>query len=51
MTNNAKELLDIINDTQCPEKSVAIAFKIILDFLEQRESFQERAAVVPRESA
>ena len=41
MTNNEKELLNIIHQHSNPEKAIEIAIKTILDFLEQHESYQE----------
>ena len=45
MTNNEKELLNIVHQHSNQEKAIEIAIKIILDFLEQHGSYQERAVV------
>lgn len=41
MTNNEKELLNIIYQHSNPEQAIEIAMKTILAFLEQDGSFQE----------
>lgn len=41
MTNNEKELLNIIHQYSNPEKAIEIAIKTIVEFLEQDGSFQE----------
>lgn len=41
MTNNEKELLNIIYQHSNPEQAIEIAIKTILDFLEQDGSYQE----------
>ena len=38
MTENEKELMHIISQTDNPEKSIKIAIGLILDFLKQHES-------------
>ena len=45
MTNNEKELLNIIHQHSNPEKAIEIATKTIVEFLEQHGSYQERAVV------
>lgn len=40
MTENEKELLHIIRQTDNPEKSIKIAVDLIIDFLKQRGSSQ-----------
>lgn len=45
MTNNEKELLNIIHQHANPEQAVEIAIRTILGFLEQHGSSQEPSAV------
>lgn len=45
MTNNEKELLNIIHQHSNPEQAVEIAIKTILGFLEQHGSYQAQAVV------
>ena len=40
MTNNERELLNIIREDENPARAVAITIDIILSFLEQHESSQ-----------
>ena len=49
MTENKMELLEMVNNTSNPEKSVSIVIQTILEFLEQHESSQEPSSVCPRE--
>lgn len=49
MTDNEKELLNIIRGHDNPERAVEIALKTILAFLEQDGSFREQPVVCPRE--
>ena len=42
MTENEKELLELIRNSDAPEKAFEIALKIILEFLEQDESSQSQ---------
>lgn len=51
MTNNEKELLQIIREHDNPTIAVEIAIKTILDFLAQDEPSQEQLAVYSQESA
>lgn len=51
MTNNEKELLNIIHQHSNPEKALEIAINTILDFLQQHGSYQEPSAVCSQESA
>ena len=51
MTNNEKELLNIIRQHLNHEMAIEIAINTILDFLEQHESYQEQAVVCSQESA
>lgn len=51
MSNNEKELLNIIRDHDNPTQAVEIAIKTILAFLEQDESSQEQPPVYFQEFA
>ena len=45
MTDNEKELINLIRGNDNPEKALVTAAVIILDFLKLRGSFQEQASV------
>ena len=45
MTNNERELINIIHQHSNPEKAIEIAIDTIVDFLEQHGSYQEQAVV------
>lgn len=49
MTENKMKLLEMVCNTPDPGKSVEIAIKTILEFLEQHESSQEPSSVYPPE--
>ena len=49
MTNNGKELIQMIRENDNPEKAIMTATAIILDFLKQHESSEEQVAVYLRE--
>lgn len=51
MTNNEKELLNIIHQHSNPEQAIEIAVKTILEFLEQDEPCQEQAVACAQVSA
>ena len=51
MTNNEKNLLNIIRSHDNPEQAIEIAIKIMIEFLKQDESSQEQPLACPRESA
>lgn len=51
MTNNEVELFKIIRSHADPEQAVLTAIDVILGFLAQDESSQERSAACPREFA
>jgi hypothetical protein len=51
MTNNEKELLNIIRNHGDTEQALNIAINTILEFLAQHESSQEPSVASPRESA
>lgn len=51
MTNNEVELFEIIRSHADPEQAVLTAIDVILGFLAQDESSQERSAACPREFA
>ena len=51
MTENENELLSIIRNHNNPEQAIDIAVQIILAFLEQDESSQERPPACLWESA
>lgn len=45
MTENEKELINIIRENDNPEEALMTAAVIILGFLKQHESFQEASSV------
>lgn len=51
MTNNEKELLNIIHQHSNPTQAIEIAFNTILGFLEQDEPYQEQVVAYSRVSA
>lgn len=48
MTENERQLIDIIRNNENPEQALITATAIILDYLTQHESFVARAADCPR---
>lgn len=42
MTNNEKNLIEIIRGSEDPEKALIIAANIIADYLKHRGSFEEQ---------
>ena len=51
MTNNEKELLNIIHQYSNPEKAIEIAMDIMIDFLAKHEELQDTSFERPPESA
>jgi hypothetical protein len=51
MTNNERELINIIRNHDNPEQAIEIAITTILAFLEQQKSFEEQAPAYSRELA
>jgi hypothetical protein len=51
MTDNEKELLNIIRSHDNPERAVGIAIEIMIDFLKKHEEPQDTSFVHPRVSA
>lgn len=51
MTNNEKELLNIIRSHDNPEQAIDIAIRLMFDFLEKREEPQDTSSVRPPVSA
>ena len=51
MTDNERELINIIRENDNPEEALITATAIILDFLKQLGSSEEQASAYPRESA
>lgn len=51
MTNNERELLNIIHQHSNPTQALEIAFNTILAFLEQDGSYQEQSVAYFRVSA
>ena len=51
MTDNEKELLDIIRSHDNPKQAVEIAIELMIDFLKKREEPQDTSSVHPRVSA
>ena len=51
MTNNEKELLNLIRAHDNPERAIGVALKLMIDFLEKREEPQGTSSARPRESA
>lgn len=48
MTDNGRDLIDIIRESENPEQALITATAIILGFLMQHESSEEQAAVCLR---
>ena len=48
MTNNEKELINIIRENDNPTRAFMTATLIVLGFLKQLESSEEQVAVVPQ---
>ncbi len=48
MTTNEKYLIEMIRNSNNPTLALVTAIKIITDFLEQPQSFQEQATVCPQ---
>lgn len=51
MTENERELINLIRENDNPEKALCTAVETILLYLKQHESFQEQVAVVLQEFA
>jgi hypothetical protein len=51
MTNNEKELIEIIRESKDPEAVATYMFNLFLDYLRTHAPSQETPAAVPRESA
>ena len=51
MTNNEKELINIIREHDNPEQAVEIAIKLIFEFLDEREVLQCTSSAPPRITA
>lgn len=51
MTDNERELLDMIRNHKNPEEALKGAISVILAYLSQHESSQGPSSAVPRESA
>ena len=51
MTNNEKELLNIIRSHDNPEQAIDIAIHLMIDFLEKRGEPQDTSSVHPPVSA
>lgn len=51
MTNNEKELLNIIHQHSNPEKAVKIAMDLMIDFLAKYGEFQDTSSVPHQEAS
>ena len=51
MTENERELINLIRENDCPEKALYTAVETILLYLKQHGSFQEQVAVDLQEFA
>lgn len=51
MTDNEKELINIIRTSEDPQKVAEYMLNLFLDFLRTSAPSEEKAAVSPRESA
>jgi hypothetical protein len=51
MTENERELINIIHQHSNPERAIEIAIKTIVEFLEQDESYQEHTVAYLQELA
>ena len=50
MTNNERELLNIIRDCENPEHAAEMALNLLIDFLAKHEELQDTSSVHPRVS-
>lgn len=50
MTNNERELLNIIRDCENPEYAAEMALNLLIDFLAKHEELQDTSSVHPRVS-
>ena len=51
MSNNEKQLIDLIREHDDPKLATEIAIKLMFDFLEKHEEPQDTSSVHPRVSA
>lgn len=51
MTDNERELIDMIRESEDPGKALTVAVEIILLYLEQHGSSKEQEPADPREPA
>ena len=51
MTENEKQLIDLIRENENSEQAIITATAIIIDFLKQHESSEGQAAACLRESS
>lgn len=51
MTNNERELLNIIRGCENPKRATEMALNLLIDFLATREEPQDTSSVHPRVSA
>ena len=51
MSDNEKELLELINAHDNPDKAFEIAFNLLIDFLDGREEPQDTSSVLLRVTA
>ena len=51
MTDNEKELINIIRTSEAPQKVAEYMLNLFLDYLRTNAPSEEKAAVSPRESA
>ena len=51
MTENERELINLIRENDYPEKALTTAVETILLYLKQHVSFEEQVVAVPRELA
>ena len=50
MTDNERELINIIRDCENPKCAAEMALNLLIDFLEKLEEPQDTSSVRPRES-
>ena len=47
MTKEESELINLVRSHDNPTQAILVAVSVILDFLAQRQPYQEQVAVVP----
>lgn len=48
MTDNERELINIIRDCENPKCATELALNLLIDFLDEREALQDTSSAHPR---